>query len=162
MFSGLFFIPLSKTLFLLSYDVYSQLALTYQQLLQEILKVGLKLYCGYKYTRTYMINRILGLKQLWLQLNGYAWFHLYGLRWPVRNGEGAKNSKWKYMVPAGFEPTPRQSTTGKSALQTTRPSWLNIKWHIIGLSLFWYMNTNGYVTIPVWNRLWFDTQCKVL
>ena len=24
------------------------------------------------------------------------------LRWPVRNGEGAKNSKWKYMSPAGF------------------------------------------------------------
>ena len=26
------------------------------------------------------------------------------------------------------------------------------------LTVFW----NGYVTIPVWNRLWFDTQCKVL
>ena len=48
-------------------------------------------------------------------LNGHAWFHLHGFRWPVRNGEGAKNSKWKYMSPAGLEPTPRQSTTGKSA-----------------------------------------------
>ena len=79
------------------------------------LKMWLKLYCMYLYTRPYMINRIWSLKQLWLQANGHAWFHLHGLRWPVRNGEGAKNSKWKYMSPAGFEPTPRQSMTGKSA-----------------------------------------------
>ena len=26
------------------------------------------------------------------------------------------------------------------------------------LTVFW----NGYLTIPVWNWLWFDTQCKVL
>ena len=69
----------------------------------------LKLYCRYEYTKPLMINRIWGLKQLWLQVNGHAWFHLQRLRWPVRNGEGAKNSKWKYMSPAGFEPTPRQS-----------------------------------------------------
>ena len=74
----------------------------------------LKLYCRYLYTRPYLINRIWSLKQLWLQLNGHAWFHLHGLRWPVRNGEGAKNSKWKYMFPAGFEPAPRQPMTGKS------------------------------------------------
>ena len=81
----------------------------------------LKLYCRYLYTRpcTCMINHIWGLKQLWLQVNGHAWFHLQRLRWPVRNGEGAKNSKWKYMSPVGFEPTPRQSTTGK--LQRLRP-----------------------------------------
>ena len=24
------------------------------------------------------------------------------------------------------------------------------------------MDTNGYVTIHVWNRLWFDSKCKVL
>ena len=76
--------------------------------------VVLKLYCRYLYTRPYMINRIWSLKQLWLQVNGHAWFHLHGLRWPVRNGEGTKNSKWKYMFPAGFEPAPRQSMTGKS------------------------------------------------
>ena len=79
----------------------------------------LKLYCRYLYTRPCMINHIWGLKQLWLQVNGHAWFHLQRLRWPVRNGEGAKNSKWKYMSPAGFEPTPRHSTTGK--LQRLRP-----------------------------------------
>ena len=44
-----------------------------------------------------MINRTWSLKQLLLQVNGHAWFHLHGLRWPVRNGEGAKNSKWKYV-----------------------------------------------------------------
>ena len=81
--------------------------------------INLKLYCRYLYTRPCMINHIWGLKQLWLQVNGHAWFHLQRLRWPVRNGEGAKNSKWKYMSPAGFEPTPRQSKTGK--LQRLRP-----------------------------------------
>ena len=81
--------------------------------------VSLKLYCRYLYTRPCMINHIWSLKQLWLQVNGHAWFHLQRLRWPVRNGEGAKNSKWKYMSPAGFEPTPCQSTTGK--LQRLRP-----------------------------------------
>ena len=81
--------------------------------------MSLKLYCRYLYTRPCMINHIWGLKQLWLQVNGHAWFHLQRLRWPVRNGEGAKNSKWKYMSPAGFEPTPRLSTTGK--LQRLRP-----------------------------------------
>ena len=75
---------------------------------------SLKLYCRYEYTKPCMINRIWGLKQQWLQVNGRAWFHLQRLRWPVRNGVGARNSKWKYMSPAGFEPTPRQSTTGKS------------------------------------------------
>ena len=30
-------------------------------------------------------------------------------------GTGREISKWKYMFQAGFEPTPRQSTTGKSA-----------------------------------------------
>ena len=79
----------------------------------------LKLYCRYLYTSPCMINHIWGLKQLWLQVNGHAWFHLQRLRWPVQNGEGAKNSKWKYMSPEWFEPTPRQSTTGK--LQRLRP-----------------------------------------
>ena len=43
-----------------------------------LFNVSLKLYCGYLYTRPCMINRILGLKQLWLQVNGRAWFHLHG------------------------------------------------------------------------------------
>ena len=41
---------------------------------------------------------------------------------------------------------------------TARPRWLDIKWSIYSLTVF----CNGYVTIPVWNRLWFDTLCKVL
>ena len=69
-----------------------------------------------------MINRIWGLKQLWLQVNGRAWFHLHGIHLPVRNGvEGAKNSKWKYMSPAGFEPTPRHDTTTNVVEQRFRP-----------------------------------------
>ena len=57
----------------------------------------LKLYCSYKYTMPCVINRIWGLKQLWLQVNDHAWFHLHGSRWAVQNGERAKNSKWKYV-----------------------------------------------------------------
>ena len=34
----------------------------------------LKLYCGFRYTTLCMINRIWVLKQLWLQVNGHAWF----------------------------------------------------------------------------------------
>ena len=97
----------------------------------------LKLYCRYEYTKPGMINRIWGLKHLWLQVNGHAcqWFHLQRLRWHVRNGKGAKNSKWKYMSQVGFKPTPRQSTTekGKSApYKTARPrgldgdQWFNV------------------------------------
>ena len=47
-------------------------------------------------------------------------------------GEGANNSKWKYMAPAGFEPTPSQCTKGKSAPSTARPrgpdgdNWIKI------------------------------------
>ena len=93
-------------------DLWIQLAVCMWRVCSDF---ALKLYCRYEYTRPYMINRIWILKQLWLQVNGHAWFHLHGLSWPVRNGEGAKNSKWKYMFPAGYEPTPRQSSTGKSA-----------------------------------------------
>ena len=77
--------------------------------------ITLKLYCGLRYTKLCMINRIWVLKQLWLQDNDHAWFHLQRFRWPVRNGEGAKNPKWKYLSPGDFELTSRQSTTGKSA-----------------------------------------------
>ena len=85
----------------------------------SILKFLLKAILQVLIYKAFMINHIWGLKQLWLQVNGHAWFHLQRLRWPVRYGEGAKNSKWKYMSPAGFEPTPRQFTTGK--LQRLRP-----------------------------------------
>ena len=126
----------------------------------------LKLYCGYKYTRLYMINRILGQNQLWLQVNGHDWFQLHGLRWLVRNGEGSKKSKWKYMIPAGFKPTPCQSTTGKSALYTARPRCLNIKWSICSLTVFWDMNTNGICdnTCMKSVMVWYPMQkfCKQL
>ena len=79
---------------------------------------SLKLYCRYEYTKPCMINCIWGLKQLWLEVNGHAWFHLQRLRWPVRNGERAKNSKWKF-VSSGIRTHTRQSTTGKS--QRLRP-----------------------------------------
>ena len=118
----------------------------------------LKLYCRYLYTRPCMINHIWGLKQLWLQVNGHAWFHLQRFRWPVRNGEGAKNSKWKYMSPAGFEPIPASPRQGSCSALDRSATLVRYQVEHYSLTVFW----NGYVTIPVWNRLWFDTQCKVL
>ena len=109
-------------------------------------------------TRPCMINHIWGLKQLWLQVNGHAWFHLQRLRWPVRNGEGAKNSKWKYMSPAGFEPTPASPRQESCSAIDRSATLVRYEVEHYSLTVFW----NGYVTIPVWNRLWFDTQCKVL
>ena len=44
-----------------------------------------------------MINRIWGLKQLWLHVNGHVLFHSHGIHWAVRNMLVLKNSKWKYM-----------------------------------------------------------------
>ena len=32
----------------------------------------------------------------------------------------------------------------------------------ISLTVSWVMNTNGHVTIHVWDRLCFDSQCKIL
>ena len=85
---------------------------------QSVGDITLKLYCGYKNTRYCLINRIWGLKKIWLHVKGHAWLHLHGLRLAVRNGEGVKNSKWKYMPPAGFEPTP---STPWQVNQRSRP-----------------------------------------
>ena len=79
----------------------------------------LKLYYRYEYTKPCMINCTWGLKTTmtsgeWTCLISFATALL-----TCWNGEGAKNSKWKYMSPAGYEPTHRQFTTGKS--QRLRP-----------------------------------------
>ena len=126
---------------------------------QEV-KRALKLYCGYLYTRPCMINRIWGLKQLWLQVNGHAWFHLHGIPWAVPNRLELKIPKWKYVSPAGFEPMPRHDQWN-GALD--RSATL-VRYHLgyYSLTVSWYMNTNGHVKMHVWNRLCFDSQCKVL
>ena len=36
----------------------------------------------------------------------YAWFYLYWLRRAWNNEMKAKNLEYKYVSPAGFEPTP--------------------------------------------------------
>ena len=85
-----------------------------------------------------MINHILDLKQLWLQVNGHAWFHLHGIHLPVRKGaEEAKNLKWKYMSPAGFEPTPLHDTTREQRFRpfgydTLMKIWRLISYWIVG------------------------------
>ena len=64
-----------------------------------------------------MINRIWGLKQRYLRVNGHALFHLHWLHGVVRNGKGAKiQNENIIMSPSGFELTPgqaRHSTTSK-------------------------------------------------
>ena len=50
-----------------------------------------------------------------VQVNGDAWFHLHGIHWSVWNRLGLKNSKWKYMSQAGFEPTPCHAMTSEIA-----------------------------------------------
>ena len=73
----------------------------------------LKLYFRYEYAKLCMINRIWGLKQLKLQVNGHAWFHLQRLRWPVGNGEEAKKFKMKIYVSSGIRThtaSPRQES----------------------------------------------------
>ena len=75
--------------------------LTCKYKLDYLCMVYLKLYCGYKYTRPYMINRIWSLKQLWLQVNGHAWFHLHGLRWPFGTG-GSEKFKMEIYVSSGI------------------------------------------------------------
>ena len=57
-----------------------------------------------------MINRIWDLKQLWLQVNGHAWFHLHGIHLPVRKGaKGAKNSNENICLQR--DSNPRLGTT---------------------------------------------------
>ena len=85
-------------------------------------------------------------------MNGHAWFHLQRLRWPVRNGEGAKISKWKYMSPAGFEPTPRQSTTVSQRLRPLGHEGLMV---ISGLKSYRIMGYKWKKSVS-WQYLWID------
>ena len=64
--------------------------------------------------RPCMINRIWGLKQHKLQVNGHAWFTFHSLLRAVRNCMQKKriNSKWQYISPPGIEPVkPRFSSS---------------------------------------------------
>ena len=62
-----------------------------------------------------MINRIWGQKQL--SMTSGEWSCLISFAWtPLTCSERRGSEKFKmkiYMSPAGFEPTPRHSTTGK-------------------------------------------------
>ena len=109
---------------------------------------SLKLYCGYKYTRHCMINRIWDQKQLWLQVNGHAWFHLQGHRWAVRNVEGAS-------VSSGI-------LTHSTPTHDRWISALDRSATLVSLTVSWFININGHVTIHVGNWLWFDIQCREL
>ena len=118
----------------------------------------LKLYCGYLYTRPCMINCIWGLKQLWLQVNGHAWFHLHEIHWTVRNRLGLKNSKWKYMPPVGSNPPTPRHDQWYSALDRSA-TLVRYQLSIYSLSVSWYI-TYRHVTMHVWNRLCLIANAK--
>ena len=123
----------------------------------------LKLYCGYKYTS--MINRIWVLKQLWLQVNCHAWFQLHWIHWAVGNRLGLKNSKWKYMSRAGFQPKPRHATTGETALSTTRSRHLDSDlWIIVlqdsGIKLITPLRDNTCQSYYSYMCIWTDCLTK--
>ena len=94
---------------------------------------------------------------------GHAWFHLHGIHWAVRNRLGLKNSKWKYMSPVGFEPTPRHAMAGETAFQTARPQrlddnqWINVL-QDIWIKLIKPLRDNtcqidyGYLCIYIWTE----------
>ena len=129
-----------------------------QGYLVERLKSSLKLYCRYLYTRPCMINHIWGLKQLWLQVNGHAWFHLQRLRWPVRNGRERKIQNENICLQRDSNPHPASPRQESCSALDCSATLVRYQVEHYNLTVFW----NVYVTIPVWNRLWFDTQCKVL
>ena len=70
------------------------------------------LYYSYKYARHCVINRIWGLKQLSLQMNGHAWFHFHGSVELFRTGRQRQIQNENICL----ETMPRHFATGKSAL----------------------------------------------
>ena len=124
---------------------------------QQRAKWDLKLYCRYLYTRPYMINRIWSLKQLWLQVNGHAWFIYMGSADLFGTGRD-RNIQKKIYVSSGIR-THTAPVHDRKVSDLDRSAML-VRYEVehYSLTVFW----NGYVTIPVWIRLWFDTQCKVL
>ena len=85
--------------------------ITICNLVRSIRKQDVKLYCTHVNYRNLLWYFIFLYAPI--TLDGYhAWFHLYGLREAVRNGKQAKNSNWKYVSPAGFEPETYASQAG--------------------------------------------------
>ena len=119
--------------------------------------VTLKLYCRHEYTRPYMINRIC-LKQLWLQVNGHAWFHLHCIGSDDLFGTGMERKIQNENVCFQWDSNPHHGSPRQES-QRLRPLGHAGK---ISSGAFILVFWNGYVTIPEWKRLWFDTQCQVL
>ena len=72
---------------------------------------------------------------------------------------GSEKFKMKIYVSSGIRTHTPASPRQESCSALDRSATL-VRYQVehYSLTVFW----NGYVTIPVWNRLWFDTQCKVL
>ena len=120
--------------------------------------ISLKLYCRYLYTRPCMINHIWGLKQLWLQLNGHAFFICNGSVDLFGTGRERKIQNENICLQRDSNPHPASPRQESCSALDRSATLVRYQVEHYSLTVFW----NGYVTIPVWNRLWFDTQCKVL
>ena len=80
----------------------------------QVADTALKLYCRYEYTRPYM-KIVSGVKinydYRWMVMLDFIYMGSADLFGTKRE----RKIQNENMFPAGFEPTPRQSTTGKSA-----------------------------------------------
>ena len=72
---------------------------------------------------------------------------------------GIETFKMKIFVSSGIR---THAMPRETALWIARPRWLDIKWCIYSLTIYSYMNTYGHVTMQVWNRLCFGSECKVM
>ena len=69
---------------------------------------------------------------------------------------GSDKFKMKICVSSGIRThtTPVHDMDVSALDRSTTPVRYQVEYY--SLTIFWYMNTNGYVTVPVWNRLWFE------
>ena len=89
------------------------------------------------------------------------WSCLISFTWaPLTCSErgGSEKFKMKIYVSSGIR-THTASVHDRRVSALDRSATL-VRYQVehYSLTVFW----NGYVTIPVWNRIWFDTQCKVM
>ena len=79
---------------------------------------------------------------------------------PLTCLERGRSEKFKMKICLQRDSNPHPASPRQDSCSALDRSATLVRYQVEhnSLTVFW----NGYVTIPVWNRLWFDTQCKVL
>ena len=122
---------------------------------------------GHHFSTLKVILRLYIYKGLvWLIVSG-VW-NIYDFRWMIMldficigstelfgTGWDWKNQN-ENMSQAGFEQRQWNSSLDRLAMLAI------YQMVYFSLKVSWYTNTNGHVAMQVWNRLCFDSQCKVL